>query len=238
MWFEAFQSQDINFLVLKIFKFKKSYTPVLNSKYKALHKGRVTHLSSLQPHPRPLPPLPRSPIVSSLTRLFPHPSPGCEVSDTHVGEGARVAFAEVDSDHTRDSATRFFSLCDKSWSPLPVSRQSPANVRIGSGCAGSLGAFPFIAPTGGMEVQRPLEISKFGQSVGGGAGCVCAKNTSPRLGWRLHTQSRQGGKAGVAAHLHSESLTKPLEVSCTEPVPLTPTPTAQVTREAVVPVPR
>lgn len=148
------------------------------------------------------------------------------------GRGAKVAFAEIDSDHTRDSATRFFSLCDKSWSSLPVSRQSPANVRVGSGCAGSLGAFPFIAPTGGMEVQRPLEISKFGQSVGGGAGCVCAKNTSPRLGWRLHTQSRQGGKARVAAHLHPGSLTKPLQVSCTEPVPLTPTPTAKVTRKA------
>lgn len=39
MWFEAFQSRDINILVLKVFKVKKAYTLMLNRKYKASHKA-------------------------------------------------------------------------------------------------------------------------------------------------------------------------------------------------------
>lgn len=82
-----------------------------------------------------------------------------------------------------------------SRSSPPASSRSPANGRVASGWTGSRGPFSFMAPAGGMEVQRPLEISKFGQSVGGGAGRACAKNTSSGPGRRLHTQSGQGGEA-------------------------------------------
>ena len=59
-------------------------------------------------------------------------------------------------------------------------------------------------------MQRPLVVSKFGQSAGGSAGCLCAKNTSRGLGWRPRIQSRQdrGAQGGRA----SGSLAKHLQV--------------------------
>lgn len=97
---------------------------------------------------------------------------------------------------TREVLQLTLSHCTiKSRSSPPASRRSPANGRVASGWTGSRGPFSFMAPAGGMEVQRPLEISKFGQSVGGGAGRACAKNTSSGPGRRLHTQSGQGGEA-------------------------------------------
>lgn len=80
----------------------------------------------------------------------------------------------------------------------------PASIRVGSGWTGGL----FIhCSYGCLEVQRLLEIPKFGQSVRGGGGCIHAKNTSPGLGWKPNPQSRQGGQGPVAAHrtLHKAS---------------------------------
>ena len=93
-----------------------------------------------------------------------------------------------------------------------------------------MGAFSSIPPTEGMEVQRPLVISKFGQSAGGSAGCLCAKNTSRGLGWRPLIQSRQdgearGGRASGSLAKHLQVFPKSLSLS------LTPTPTATCPRD-------
>ena len=138
-----------------------------------------------------------SPLLATL-------SPRCTCKGRR---GDCLGFAEVEPDYTRDSAARFISLHEKPWASLPVSRAQEA---FGLALAGQE-AFSFIAPTRGMEVQRPLEISKFGQSVGGGAGCAHAKNSSSGLGWKPHPpqQARWASPCGSASA--STPFTQPLE---------------------------